>query len=913
MKVTLRRTATRVVKTAILGMTATKAWPADYVPEMTPPPAPPAMWQFTPDANNTWHDGLQMAVPAWETSGDLRELISNGWSDDLIGTTHPIHGGAHPDVGDRLAWKDITITAEHIHTTVFYGRFEFGTGLHFGFGHTPLTGCHLDLPTDANKFIYAVSGGNDGEWTISTGGQFNSGVKPASPSDLRLQSEYHVWEFARIGTTVTIYCDGIKYAESTGHGTVNGNDVVSVPYGTTMRDFHIGLPTSCGGPPLESFLGSIYVWNRALTEAERARIVWDPWAPVRDAPVYTPPTYPTSVVETVPGDCDGDGLVGSSDVQAYFANAAATGEVTVRQADVNRDRVVDFDDYTIIINNLNAQVDPIPPIDSMNITTTQNGSQVQMVDNSNGRTILPMSDIVTYYGYWLPAAIPGEPAITFDGTQRLMPASHAPSVVSVSVTSTPDGFDARITMDNDPSTGVRALGRIELSGLDIGDAPVGIVRDFQWGGAARAMGRNIGAARYPNALYAPVQVIETEDYIVGASIQYPVLDYKHSIVASAGKMSTNPQSDWRIYFDLNSDGTSSVTDVYKEHANLQPGETLEYILSVRVMKKVAGLPDNEWMRTLRPYRRWHWWLYGQGVQYTRNPEPVSANQLADKQLLSLSNPYGFGASRIDLNGMGSTLTTLVNHANLGWPRAMIWAPTGLYRVNTQNNFPPQFTSEWSNMVGIQDPPAISAYENVTGRSLGLWWGNAARVADQWDDPMLDSFDTADATQRATMLGELAYAVVDTQVSMIGLDALTHMDPWESFWWVRDLQELYPAATFVTEDQHSDLMHTVAPNFSTATEPASVPGDEIFRYPDGIPIVDFLNPGHEHWGMVEKRWMATFYGTPNPTEAQTEAIIQRAADFGFVPVYGGPKFHRGPNDHVGTDSWLVTVPADMQVP
>ncbi len=250
---------------------------------------------------------------------------------------------------------------------------------------------------------------------------------------------------------------------------------------------------------------------------------------------------------------------------------------------------------------------------------------------------------------------------------------------------------------------------------------------------------------------------------------------------------------------------------------------------------------------------------------------------------------------------------------------MVWHPTGLYRENTHNNFPPQFTSEVPAVLSTVPAPydastdPFTTYARDSGGSLGLWWGRSMQIAEVWDDPVLDPLDWTDETHWVFRDDELGGAV-DLSADEIGLDAFSHVGMWESYWVVSRDQAHYPALRFITEPMHGDFVHTIAPSYEIMTQnPGSVDG-EIFQLPDGLLMADFLVPGHETWGMIEVRWLKVKLGYPSghdldPEEART--FIRQAAAMGLVPTYfGAPPTVTLPDEFDAAESWLDTVPAEL---
>jgi len=434
---------------------------------------------------------------------------------------------------------------------------------------------------------------------------------------------------------------------------------------------------------------------------------------------------------------------------------------------------------------------------------------------------------------------------------------------------------------------------------------------------------------YPGALFAPAWVVEREDtsggsipsYAMGVSAQYPILEYEQSVhfhLSDFGSI-----NGMRLRFLPNPDNPNADND-YNPDANLQPGETREFVVSIRLwpLDEVIGHPG-DWMHTLRPYRRWFRGNYGP-VQYTRRVEQVGGGGIAQRGLIdATTNPYGFthqATRRPDEFGFGPWRSAWDARAASGWERMMLWQPTGLYTTNMNNNFPPQFTSQWGPILSTVLPgyddtlTPISTYAAGTGGTMGLWWGRSSQIADVWDDPMLEVYDYTNRNHAKFRANQMKGAL-DVNAAEVGLDAFSKAGMWESYWTLVADRAEYPGIKFITEPMHGDFVQTLAPNFAKMTrDPGSTTG-QLYNFPQGIPIVDFLVPGHETWGMVESRWIRVKLGYSsgapvNPIE--WAPFIQETADFGMVPTF----FGEAPTEATQTDfdaaeTWLNTVPPSLQ--
>ncbi|RNC81412.1 MAG: hypothetical protein ED559_06355 [Phycisphaera sp.] len=148
--------------------------------------------------------------------------------------------------------------------------------------------------------------------------------------------------------------------------------------------------------------------------------------------------------------------------------------------------------------------------------------------------------------------------------------------------------------------------------------------------------------------------------------------------------------------------------------------------------------------------------------------------------------------------------------------------------------------------------------------------------------------------------------LDADADEIGLDAFKVMKVWDSYWWLQELQDTYPGIRFITENQHCDLMHTLAPTFAEANN------DDGYKYPEGIPLVDFLNADHEFWGQARRDLLEDYLGhAPSGTEIDT--FLNTVAGFGFVPVYMSDvnsDIDRSGGGYEAVESWDSSIPSDL---
>src|SRR5207249_3767796 len=138
---------------------------------------------------------------------------------------------------------------------------------------------------------------------------------------------------------------------------------------------------------------------------------------------------------------------------------------------------------------------------------------------------------------------------------------------------------------------------------------------------------------YPGELYSPAVVLSNEDYAVGLSIQYPVLEARHEVrlglTGIPGAAGANTCA-WVARFQL-----GGTTQRLAHGAEIGAGQTRTYVVSLRVCAS-----PKEWVRTLLPYREFFRATYG-GVRYARRPEPIMSVAMSDPALLSRQNARGW--------------------------------------------------------------------------------------------------------------------------------------------------------------------------------------------------------------------------------------------------------------------------------
>lgn len=482
---------------------------------------------------------------------------------------------------------------------------------------------------------------------------------------------------------------------------------------------------------------------------------------------------------------------------------------------------------------------------------------------------------------------------------------------TITFTPTTNGFDVTYLYVN--NTGQRrSLGSIMLGGIRFGREVQ--TRDFFYDGKPSTIRHNngpmfLGGGFYPGQYYSPVMIVGEEPYTIGISVQYPVVEYKHEIymrLEVPGGMYIDSGLNWMFRCELCPTGTN-----YSPDGDIAPGDTRTYVMSVRVFK---NHPD-EWLRLLIPYREFFRATYGP-VDYVRDARPVCGITTTQGSAISESNPYGYvsvypnsglpeTAFRPDLSGWTYCANEWKKIQAKGWDRFMVWTPTGLYKENQDLNFPSQFTSQWREMPAVMRTLSSLRQFSESVPEFGLWWGRSGGVMDGWDRSSFERFDPSRPAHVANRMNEIRLAK-EIKVTSIGLDSLVEMRPWDAYTWVQRLKEELPGVKFVMEPRWCDVMHNLIPMFIVATQDQNNRQWEITQ-PHSL--ADFLNPGHETWGMIDHNHTRQRLGHM-PSTAEMNDVMRHFADMGYVPLdFWGHEVDRSIR---AAESWRTSVPADLQV-
>jgi hypothetical protein len=323
--------------------------------------------------------------------------------------------------------------------------------------------------------------------------------------------------------------------------------------------------------------------------------------------------------------------------------------------------------------------------------------------------------------------------------------------------------------------------------------------------------------RYPRNRYAPVGVIRDSHVAIGVSLQYPVLQYKHD-VSPEFRHYTYMDDVWAVSVGLDDD--------------ISPGESRTYKVMVRF-----ALPE-DWIHTLAPYRDYLWSVYGDRPRYVQDLRPIHGRAMASLSQITPDNLRGFITTwqmgqpyRVDLDGWEVEVNYVLNYlAGSGHKRLMMWTASGMYNEAVANNYAPQTLTEWS-------PPMVSTdgewhrYQDA-GIDLGFWHGRSGQIADQWNDPVLETLDISNPVHVATATNEYALAAQRGAAS-IGLDSFRKMDLWDAMPWLLNLQSQFPGLRFAAEPQCADILHIHIPFCTDHTNITTAPL-----------LADYLVPGRE---------------------------------------------------------------------
>lgn len=666
------------------------------------------------------------------------------------------------------------------------------------------------------------------------------------------------------------------------------------------------------------------------------------------------------------GDVNLDGVVDLDDLAIIYDNLfLGHTEATWLQGDLNRDGTVDMDDWDIALDAFlaGACIDDIPLIAGTsswaNATFNSSTGRVEWDGGTHWLTITADS---------YPNRRPKHADFTFAEQDPLNSTYVKLITPTISLQNArPDGVDLLVEWTHNESTsGPMGQGALLINSIRLADSlPVegkAGYRDFRDQNRKHdyrplSDANTSFAVAYPQNMYSPAHVYHTENFDLGIAVKYDVLGEEYSIIFQRGKNANSTTERLRI--EPNFDNSFGANGRPNPDAFLSYGETKSFVITLRLDPRASiSMTGNDWMSTLVPYRQHFRHLYGD-VRYTQDPRPMAGATMAfgtsTEQCPPTGNrnPYGFagGLAAIHNRPNQDGFTDIVNQSWLasggyydkGWPRMMIWKPSGEY---VSGGMAWQITSNWKavNQVASSDPtqyrnaPCFGTTEIEDSlpelaklysddpedlREFGLWWGRATRyVPNGWNNTDFEwppiggqaNIDRSNPTHVGSAFHELegAYGV---NATFIGLDAcFTHMRASDLYWWIDEMTEAWegfgeghPSVRFMTELGTADFIHIKASAFFFYNLSSS--HTDNTPSPQSVVLADFLNPGHESFGGIQ---LPGFTGSVNPT--QTGNVAEAIVEDGFVPlvILGANQLPViDPTKHYGRQSWLDTVPSNLQ--
>ena len=518
------------------------------------------------------------------------------------------------------------------------------------------------------------------------------------------------------------------------------------------------------------------------------------------------------------------------------------------------------------------------------------------------------------------------PIIEPRGLSLHNPIGHDNALVPV-ISTTRQGalsYDMTFTFTNTTSTS-KPLGRICMGAIALGEN-ITIYEHSQISKFRETSHTNfVGTGwRYPGIAYSPTMVIMSETHVVGVSMLYPVMEYKHDtlvrLVKLGGVFKGPPEGrGWMVAFDLNNaPGISSYAMIPNE-AYLDPGQTCSYTICVRAMKRPDPFPAahdrQEWLSVLAPYKDYFQSQYGP-VEYERRTKPVYGAALAVEATINSQNPRGWivAATRPDRLGFAPVVNDLIEN-DFGHDNVMVWTPSGLFNQSRRLNYPSRFTAGWLDSDKLRTATDQIGFPAIprSGKQLGLWWGRAAQHMDRWNDDEAEPLDPDNPGHMSLVYLQLDLAR-DAGATMIGLDAFVHkyMPVWKQEPYINGLRARYPEMSFITEQMSSDVMHRVTPTSNRAYSAGSTPRAEADYHRLNIPfyLADYLNPRHETWAFWGYGEILRADPTQTINSARLQRDTERIARNGYTPVLSGVRLRLENHATVNADeTWHQTQPDD----
>lgn len=360
---------------------------------------------------------------------------------------------------------------------------------------------------------------------------------------------------------------------------------------------------------------------------------------------------------------------------------------------------------------------------------------------------------------------------------------------------------------------------------------------------------------YPAFYYSPVIVTHDGDFTVGSALLYPQFQYNHEVVPQLNKITSGLQAGtWRHeYREFQKGYYGPSTDP----TLLTPGEQRTYTITLRFTQPRA------WILTLDPYKKYFRQTYGA-------PDPVRPQDLSPVLLDPIAtverfnrpnNPRAYNLfppyDTLFTQGWGPYITARIAYMQShGFNRAMLWAASGLYAMDTPCrtplepvgyggqacNYPPAFM----DFLPILESTAnLFQSFNQNNLDLGFWWGRSSQipVPDQWDPPQVVDADYNNPTQLAYLDNQLQLAA-DRGVKTIGLDYFggTMAD---QVWRINRMrQQTNNQIAFVHEGSGPDITHRLTANFFNQYPWWTQWDKSVIAGPDVLS--NYLNPGSEDW-------------------------------------------------------------------
>jgi hypothetical protein len=495
------------------------------------------------------------------------------------------------------------------------------------------------------------------------------------------------------------------------------------------------------------------------------------------------------------------------------------------------------------------------------------------------------------------------------------------AVPTITITEKPGGFDVHYTFTN--TAGVPALmGELFVPGIKM-PRTFKTRRTFM-DGAEYEITRGAGnghwvdrAYNYPSQSYSPVLVFSDDEYTIGVSLMYPIVEYQHSVHMRFTSFSAPAGEDpkWAAAYQMMM-GYGLNPFFPDDRSYLQPGQTREYTISVRVIKNRSGDHPNRWLQTLTPYREYFQNLYG-GVKYPRDPRPIVLMSVANREQNHdpVNNPrsYQYTTSRApDKFGFGPWAEYMRLMMSRGVYRFNLIAVSGAQWSEGSLNNPFLVATPFFNEPALAlARQSIDELKSVVtdGGVLGFWWGRSSTVAFGWDTGVNEPLDPSNPVHMAAAFAEIE-AALEMGATTFGMDDFKKMPTWDAYRYISEIRQKYPQVQMVIEPMPADVLHSVAPGLIFMNRPQ---GQENFAAELPHALADFLLPGHEIWGTIRA---TPFYesgvakkGMGVPEWALRE-VAERSANNGYSPViFGEPDIRTW--DINAKESWLVSVPDDLR--